>query len=293
MTRPPAARRTGAPASLTPMMTASQSAATTPSRLDGRTASADAYAWPAECAGSAGLLLVVISAIRLTSPGAPLARAAVVPAGRLLVVGAALGTEVALFGRTAAGRRSGGDLNPAVTLALWILGRRPGRDVAPYCAAQLAGGCAGAALARLVWGGVVASPTIRYGLVQPEKGFSVVLTAVVEAAMAAALVLVIARASDGTIAAGRVPAVIGTTITVFIWGGGRYSGASFNPTRNFAPAVFSGDWHLQAVYFLAPLLGATGLAIVRRGRGDLRRRRTSERTDRFQPTVGGHEAPTD
>jgi glycerol uptake facilitator protein/aquaporin Z len=82
-------------------------------------------------------------------PGAPLARVLGLPAGRLLVVGLAVGGEVAVFGITAAGRRSGGDLNPAVTLALWMRAHRSRRDLPAYWLAQLGGGCAGAGVARL------------------------------------------------------------------------------------------------------------------------------------------------
>src|SRR5262245_46285777 len=48
---------------------------------------------------------------------------------------------------------SGAHLNPAVTVAMAATGRLRVRDVAPYIAAQLAGGVLGAALALLIAGG--------------------------------------------------------------------------------------------------------------------------------------------
>ncbi|WP_208643457.1 aquaporin, partial [Streptomyces diastatochromogenes] len=68
---------------------------------------------------------------------------------------------------------SGGHLNPAVTLALWLTGVFPGRGVLPYVAAQLTGSVAGTGLARLVWGPVVAD-RMAYGAVQPRPAWSAV-----------------------------------------------------------------------------------------------------------------------
>lgn len=53
------------------------------------------------------------------------------------------------------GRRSGAHLNPAVSLALWLMCAFPGRAVVPYAVAQLCGALAGTALARLAWGRVL------------------------------------------------------------------------------------------------------------------------------------------
>ncbi len=43
------------------------------------------------------------------------------------------------------------DINPAVTIAAWVLGHRAGRDVAPIVAVQVAGAVVGAILANLMF----------------------------------------------------------------------------------------------------------------------------------------------
>ena len=79
-----------------------------------------------------------------------------------------MGAVLLVLIRSPWGRRSGAHLNPAVSIGLWLMGAFPGRWVAPYAAAQLAGSLAGAGLARLVWGQAVPAAPIRYAAVQPS-----------------------------------------------------------------------------------------------------------------------------
>jgi aquaporin Z len=53
----------------------------------------------------------------------------------------------------AIGHVSGGHLNPAVTVGLFTGRRFPGRDVAPYIAAQVLGGMAGAGILYIIASG--------------------------------------------------------------------------------------------------------------------------------------------
>src|SRR6188768_649300 len=63
----------------------------------------------------------------------------------LLGVSFAFGLTV-LTGAYALGHISGGHFNPAVSFGLWAGGRFPANQLAPYVAAQVAGGVAGAAI---------------------------------------------------------------------------------------------------------------------------------------------------
>ena len=49
---------------------------------------------------------------------------------------------------------------------------------------------------------------------------------------------------------------IGLTVALCAVAGGALTGASMNPARSFAPALFGGDWTHHWLYWLAPIAGA-------------------------------------
>lgn len=99
----------------------------------------------AECVGTALLLIGVVGsgimAERLSPDdvGLQLFQNAVATAAVLFAI-------ILMFGPA-----SGAHFNPAVTLADWLLGDSPRRQIAPYIAAQLAGAVAGSILANLMF----------------------------------------------------------------------------------------------------------------------------------------------
>jgi glycerol uptake facilitator-like aquaporin len=100
----------------------------------------------AEFVGTALLLIAVvgsgIQAQRLSpsDTGLALLENSIATGGALIAIILALGPV------------SGAHLNPVVTLADLVLGRRPRRDVLPYIVAQFAGGAVGVILANLMFG---------------------------------------------------------------------------------------------------------------------------------------------
>jgi glycerol uptake facilitator-like aquaporin len=104
---------------------------------------------------------------------------------------------------------SGGHLNPAVTLADWLLGRRsgtglPGGEAWAYVVAQVAGGLAGAVLANLMFdlGPVEVS-------VRDRLGTGALLAEVVATAGLVALIVGLARSGRSALTAASVGAYIG------------------------------------------------------------------------------------
>src|SRR6478736_10502966 len=87
-----------------------------------------------------GTFFLVLTIGCTVIPGAP----GVIPP---LAIGAAL--MVMIF---AGGHVSGAHYNPAVTLAVWIRGRCPTKDLAPYMVAQVAGGILAALAATFLAG---------------------------------------------------------------------------------------------------------------------------------------------
>ena len=120
-------------------------------------------------------------------------------------------------------------MNPAVSVAFWLMRALPGRDAAAYVVAQLAGSAAGVATGRLLWGEQAAAPAVGYATIRASDGIP---WTVVFASEAAATVMMLAAV---TFVAARprlafsLPAVAGAVITALILIAGRWTGSSFNP----------------------------------------------------------------
>ncbi|MGI5519262.1 aquaporin [Streptomyces sp. CA-106131] len=100
--------------------------------------------WLSKFAATAILLLVMVTLFRyLFGAGSVPARALPSPEGQLVADAVVSGTTVGLLIISPFGRRSGGHMNPAVSLVFWLMGALPGRDAAAYAASQLAGPVAG------------------------------------------------------------------------------------------------------------------------------------------------------
>ncbi|MET7308724.1 aquaporin [Streptomyces sp. NPDC005571] len=154
------------------------------------------------------------------------------------------------------GRRSGGHLNPAVTVSLWLMGAFPGRSVLPYVLAQLAGSAAGTGLGRLVWGRAVSLPSVNYAAIVPAPTWQPASVFVAEAGSMTIIIVAVGF----TMAHGRyarlVPYVIGLSVALVIAVLGPRSGGSINPARQFGPAALAGQGTDLWIYLVAPVLGA-------------------------------------
>lgn len=62
--------------------------------------------------------------------------------------------------------------------------------------------------------------------------------------------------------AGVYPLAIGLTITLCIMGFGLLTGSAINPARAFGPALISGQWTNQYVYWIGPLIGGALAGIL-------------------------------
>jgi aquaporin Z len=174
------------------------------------------------------------------------------------LVGIALAHGAALVAvTTATWSISGGVANPAITLALWILGRLEARIAAIYVAAQLVGSVLAALVLRLVlpdaaWrvtdlGTPVPAPEIG-------GGEAIVIEAVLTFLLTATY-LGARRNDDGERVAVRVMP-IGLAYAAVILAGWSLTGAAANPAREFGPALVSSTWTLWWAYWIGPAAGA-------------------------------------
>ena len=157
------------------------------------------------------------------------------------------------------GETSGAHVNPAVTVAFWAMGRFPGGRVLPYVLAQLAGAALGS------WAVLgVAAPGSDLGTTLPAHGAWQALG--IETFLTFWLMLVIFRVTSGSKEVGILAGLaISSTVALEALVAGPLTGASMNPARSLAPALFSGNWTDWWVYVVGPVAGALLAVAVDRG----------------------------
>jgi aquaporin Z len=200
-------------------------------------------AYATELVGTYFLVLTVGLTSLSQSPFAPLA------------IGSALMIMVYMGGHV-----SGAHYNPAVTLAVWMRGKLPGGDVAPYWIAQLIG----AALAALT----VLYVTGRTFAAAPGVDVTWDRALAVEALFTFALALVVLNSATArqTEKNSFYGLAIGFTIVVAAFAGGAISGGAFNPAVGIGPMVIDtlmgrGALGNAWLYIVGPFAGAIGAAL--------------------------------
>ena len=173
----------------------------------------------------------------------------------LFGIAVAHGLAVAIM-VSAIGHISGGHINPAVTIGVWVTRRMAHSEALLYWIAQLAGGVAAAYLLRAI----VPEDTwraVHLGTPVLARDFSRIAGIITEAVMTFFLVFVVfATAVDERGAFAKIAGfAIGLTITMDILMGGPFTGASMNPARSFGPALAARHWPAHGVYWVGPLLG--------------------------------------
>ena len=190
---------------------------------------------------------------------------------------------------------SGGHLNPAVTVALWLFACFPGRKVFPYIVSQVAGAFGGAVLAYVLYSTMFtefeSAHHIARGSVEslqlasifstyPAASLSIWHAALVEVVITSMLMgMIMALTDDGNgVPKGPLaPLLIGLLVAVIGASTGQLNGFAMNPARDFGPNLFTwmagwGDIAMTGgrdipyfiVPIIAPLIGAClGAAIYR------------------------------
>jgi MIP family channel proteins len=151
---------------------------------------------------------------------------------------------------------SGGALNPAVNVGLWIAKKLDTPSLVSYTLAQLAGASvAGFFLKSLyapdVWQPVhLGTPALAVGI-NPLTGLFI----------EAVLTFLLMTSIFGTAVDSKAPKIggfgIGLTVAADILVGGPLTGASMNPARSFGPALAAGFWEYHWIYWIGPILGAS------------------------------------
>ena len=154
---------------------------------------------------------------------------------------------------------SGGKLNPAVTLGVLIGGNISVKNALYEILAQLSGAVVGALCLKIIFPEAI-TQAVHLGTPALGNGITPYIGIFAEAIFSFLLIFTVyATAIDPR---GSFKAVggfaIGGVILFDILAGGGITGAAMNPARAFGPALISGYWTNQLVYWVGPILG--GLA---------------------------------
>jgi MIP family channel proteins len=154
---------------------------------------------------------------------------------------------------------SGGQLNPAVTVALAAARKVPLSQAGLNVVAQLVGGALGGWAAKVSLGGV----SIDGGVPALGQGVGTGRGVLVEAILTFFLVFVVfGTGVDQRFGARLGGLAIGFTVALDILAGGPLTGAAMNPARWLGPAVVQGAYADTAVYLVGPVAGGLVAALV-------------------------------
>ncbi len=153
---------------------------------------------------------------------------------------------------------SGAHFNPAVTIAMLANKRIQLSNALSYIVAQLLGASVAGLL--LLWLYPSANGEQLYGFpINLSFGFGILL----EAVLTFFLVLTIyGVAVNKQVQSGIFGLAIGSVLIYDILMGGTQTGAAMNPARAFGPALASGIWSPQIIYWVGPVVGALVASFV-------------------------------
>jgi aquaporin TIP len=202
--------------------------------------------WLAEFIGMFALVFAGIGSIAAGNQG--------------IAVALSFGLSVAVM-ISAVGGISFAHFNPAVTVGFFVLGRINLVQLLLYWSAEFLGAVAGVFALQLLYG-TERLMAVSYGATQLAPYVSLIAGVGIEAILTFFLFFVIA-----TCVLQKQPQAglyIGFTVTLCALSGGALTGASMNPARSFAPALFGNIWQDHWVYWFGPVLGAVVAAYAAR-----------------------------
>lgn len=164
---------------------------------------------------------------------------------------AAVGTGIFMFGMI-----SGGHFNPAVSLAMFLDRRLSLKAFMTDLVAQLLGALFGTLMVFLFLDANAVAVTL--GSTIPSPILDGIETMFFEAILTFVLVFVILLASTKKDLKHLMGLIVPLALIALILAGGPMTGASMNPARSVAPALFEGGRALATlwIYLLGPVIGS-------------------------------------
>lgn len=173
----------------------------------------------------------------------------------------------------AVGHISGGHFNPAVSIGLWIGGRFPIKDLAPYIVSQCVGAITAAGILYLILSGksgfeidptqAGAFASNGYDYFSPE-GYSITSAFIAEYVLTLFFLIIILGATDKFANGKFAGLAIGLALTLIHLISIPITNTSVNPARSLSQAIFVGGEPLAQLwlFWLAPILGAITAGLI-------------------------------
>ncbi len=163
------------------------------------------------------------------------------------------------------GNISGCHINPAVSLAMLIIGKLHLADFIGYVVAQIIGAIAGAGILVFMFGSNESLGTNGYDTASAlgiNAGQAFVVEVILTFVFVIAILGVTSKSENGAVTG----LVIGLTLVLVHILGIPFTGTSVNPARSLGPAILAGGEAISQVwvFILAPLAGAALAAVVYR-----------------------------
>lgn len=173
---------------------------------------------------------------------------------RLLINGLIFAGSGSIFAVSPLGKLSGAHLNPCLSIAFWIQGKMHRHDLLGYIIGQFLGAIIGTFLVVILWGKYANS--VNNGMTLPGNGYPLWYVFLAEVTITLMLVLSICIFVSHRQLMRWTPVMTWLLIAAMVWLESPISGTSLNPARSFGPALISGVWQDQWLYWIAPTLGA-------------------------------------
>lgn len=213
------------------------------------------WSYGAELLGTALLVLGGLSAVIFDfGAGSVVAQHLPPAAERRVLTGFLFGATGCLITISPLGRISGAHLNPAVSAMFWWRGQLPTRALLAYVSAQTAGTALGAWALRQLWG--TRGSELHYGITVPGA-WGVEWAFAGEVFVTFCLVAYLLLFTGHPRLRPFTPFGVPILFAVLVGLEAPLSGTSANPARSFGPALLTGIWTDQWLYWLAPLIGTT------------------------------------
>ena len=188
----------------------------------------------------------------------------VVAGDKVGIVGIALAFGLSLVGAAyGVGPISGCDINPAVSLGVWVAGRMSMKDMIGYWVGQFAGAILAASVLFTIASGAAGYNVAVNGLGQDGWGagyqgeYSILSAMLFEFVATLIFVIVILGSTQKSAPTGFAGLAIGITLVAIHLFGIHITGVSVNPARSLGPALFAGAHALSQVwlFLVFPSLG--------------------------------------